>query len=513
MNPSGKALADVARSSEEKALNNGMLCVNDDKAKTAKIPLAAAEGVNLSKQQLRDVFGILPETFGSLPTRIIIPDLYATETRACRYTIQGTLYIAEPISWIPRVHKGTTIPASIFKDRSIGETSLVYESSMTVGDVPAYLTTNGKPLGTTTTRPTNKLIYSVTNHNLRDDLPPTPIHQLTVFPLLQVRAIKEQAICFQIATDTVKLEWPGSYKGGYWEQIRVQASNIARPTEAFVLHPLPLLGSEVASEAARILPFPHFLDDGELQVTTMISMAGSSNWFIWDEQPWIPSDRQFSVPAPNNTMAFQAATAWYPLDLSLDRQGSFNKDQQEAAPPPREKKHYTGDLTDSSGVAISSNEDYWYKIVLADGSELGLGEPEDANNGRTPVLVVPSGQGMVFRYQSEDGKDIRDQGWPMGQKGYLRGMHVEPNRTQIIQNMSFSGGSPRLCMYDDNTNYGIVAEQISGNRVVLYGYRGESIVGMKVTPEGAIIGYGRVHISGLVCSFVQVGTSISKGWF
>ncbi|CAM1508715.1 Fc.00g055630.m01.CDS01 [Cosmosporella sp. VM-42] len=176
-------------------------------------------------------------------------------------------------------------------------------------------------------------------------------------------------------------------------------------------------------------------------------------------------------------------------------------------------------LTDSSGQAIWSNQDFWYKIVLADGSELGLGEvyaggPQSTKNGRTLVKVVPAGQGMVFRYQRFDGDNRKDQGWPIGDKGYLRGLQVKPDGSEAIKNMSLSWEPPKLCMYDDNSNYGFLAEQLSGNRVALYGYnRHGTLCGLRVTPGGGVIAHESAHALALDCSFVRVGSRRFTGLF
>jgi hypothetical protein len=176
-------------------------------------------------------------------------------------------------------------------------------------------------------------------------------------------------------------------------------------------------------------------------------------------------------------------------------------------------------LTDSSGEAIFSNDDLWYKIQLADGTELGLGEKAaggsaSEKNGRTRVRVVPSGQGMVFRYQRHDGDSRGSYGWPIGDKGWLRGLQVGPDGNETILNMSLSWEPPRLCMYNDNSNYGLVANQLPGNRVALYGYdRHGTVCGLRVTPDGNIIGHVSAHAMALDCTFVRVTAGRFRGFF
>lgn len=157
--------------------------------------------------------------------------------------------------------------------------------------------------------------------------------------------------------------------------------------------------------------------------------------------------------------------------------------------------------------------------MLADGSELGLGDkyaggPVSEADGRTLVKVVPAGQGMVFRYQRFDGDNRRDQGWPIGDKGYLRGLQVKPDGSEVILNLSLSWEPVKLCLYNNNSNYGIVASQLPGNRVALYGYnRHGTVCGLRVTPEGGIIAHESTHALALDCEFVKVGSGRFKGLF
>jgi len=125
-------------------------------------------------------------------------------------------------------------------------------------------------------------------------------------------------------------------------------------------------------------------------------------------------------------------------------------------------------------------------------------------------LLAPSVRplrALVFRYQRFDGDNRASQGWPQGDKGWLRGIQVKPDGAEVIKNMSLSGASPvTLCMYDDNSNYGFIAQQLPGNRVALYGYKaGGTLCGLRVTPTGEIVAHNSPHALALDVSFVQVG--------
>ncbi|KAH7304257.1 hypothetical protein B0I35DRAFT_414546 [Stachybotrys elegans] len=175
------------------------------------------------------------------------------------------------------------------------------------------------------------------------------------------------------------------------------------------------------------------------------------------------------------------------------------------------------DLTDNNGDQIRSDQEYWYKIALADGREIGLGEPwkSSANNGRTLLKVVPAGQGIVWRYQRFDGDNRPAQGWPIGDKGYLRGLQVNFDGSETIKHMSVSAGSQhRLCGYDDNNNYGLVAEQLPKHRVALYAYNGSgNVCGLRVTADNIIIAHESGHAMALDCEFVRVSTRKFIGLF
>jgi len=169
------------------------------------------------------------------------------------------------------------------------------------------------------------------------------------------------------------------------------------------------------------------------------------------------------------------------------------------------------DIMDNAGTMITSNESNWYKIALADGSELGL--DSRSFGASNDVIVVPAGQGMVVRYQRQDGKNIAHQGWPHGDKGWLRGLQVRSDGTTIVKNLSLSAGLPYLSGYDSNNNYGFLTHQLPQNRIALYAYNGKgTLSGLRVTPEGRIVGHDHQYAMGLDCAFVEVGGHYS-GYF
>ncbi|KAL0070297.1 hypothetical protein AAF712_002789 [Marasmius tenuissimus] len=145
------------------------------------------------------------------------------------------------------------------------------------------------------------------------------------------------------------------------------------------------------------------------------------------------------------------------------------------------------DLVDIDGNAITT--DQWYKIMLSDGTELGIGATVEGRKGSAPL---PSGQGMVVRYRHKEDKDTAVYRWVEGETGFIRGLSVELDGTQNHKNLSLSRLlSPRvLAWYDDppvsGASYGIKAYQLPGNRIALYGLDEDgNALGLRVYHETA----------------------------
>lgn len=80
----------------------------------------------------------------------------------------------------------------------------------------------------------------------------------------------------------------------------------------------------------------------------------------------------------------------------------------------------------------------------------------------------------------------------------------------MAKNLSLSADPAKLCLFDDNANYGILAEQLSGNRTALFAYdEHRAICGLRVIPGGQIIAHKSAHALGLDCRIVRVGTNKS----
>lgn len=172
------------------------------------------------------------------------------------------------------------------------------------------------------------------------------------------------------------------------------------------------------------------------------------------------------------------------------------------------------DLADNEGNNIWSGPGTWYKIVLADGSELGVSYPR---SNPYQIQVAPAGREMVVRYQRFDGDNRLNQGWPIGNKGYFRYMQISHDGKEVFLNMSISGQQAAFTAMEENKAYGMRAEQLAHNRVGLYGYdAGGRVCGLRVRstqgPAPVDPHYGN-FLLGLDCEFVKVSTSLSHGQF
>ncbi|KAK3307795.1 uncharacterized protein B0T15DRAFT_85375 [Chaetomium strumarium] len=308
-------LADVDRSATD------MITFDDSKLAKVKPGLAAAEGFNLSPSQLRDIFGITPEAFQEMPARLVVPDLASHQADDGSYQVTGFLYLVEPVEWVPRVHRGATVPLSALKP-NFQESQPVAESQFNTPGIAAQLATKAATTGLYRDTKAEPL----TNKPIPSSLSACPIHQLTVFPLLRVRALKRQRIDLHVATSAAggkeDLWWANSDTPGYWDKVGVSAGRVADVID-FQLHPIPLNGDPEVAQLVWILPVPQFsadASDGELSVTTLVSRSGWHHWYIWEECPWEAAtgstDDQgelLLVAAPQNQAAFKAATVWTPL--------------------------------------------------------------------------------------------------------------------------------------------------------------------------------------------------------
>jgi hypothetical protein len=185
-------------------------------------------------------------------------------------------------------------------------------------------------------------------------------------------------------------------------------------------------------------------------------------------------------------------------------------------------------LVDSEGHAIFSGPDNWYKIALADGRELGLTPvimrkwfQIDSSHGF--ISAVSPGEGLIFRYQRFANDDRLGQGWPIGDRGYLRCFH--PMYDSFCRNINLAP-NVHPYVYDivasESAQTPIHAEQLDHNRVALYVYdKDGNIRGFRLNRTGDAHEDGpRVlqqspsdFLAPLDCQFVKISTKVSRGLF
>lgn len=163
------------------------------------------------------------------------------------------------------------------------------------------------------------------------------------------------------------------------------------------------------------------------------------------------------------------------------------------------------DLLDIYGREINTAE--WYKIMLADGTELGMSRE---NLGR----FYPSGKGAVVRYRDRRFRDTDETlyGWSEGDVGYIKGISVLHNGSHRRMHLSLSNSTqPGLHWYEsDDSTSGFYAAQIPRNRIVLYGRtRTGQKIGLRIDRDSVdIMGQSSSDWPlGLDCAFVPVGNS------
>ena len=101
--------------------SNGKYYFNDSDINYVQVPLAQCEGdYILTKDELRDYFGVDETRFGTLPQYLIFPHLDAANdsgrtsaTGKKWYDITGLVIAYEPVEWVPIVKRLGTVPKSV----------------------------------------------------------------------------------------------------------------------------------------------------------------------------------------------------------------------------------------------------------------------------------------------------------------------------------------------------------------------------------------------------------------
>lgn len=288
------------------------LAFNEHQVPRVRPALANAEGFELLTPELSLIFGIIPRTFETLPKRLVIPVLNGQHHKEHWYNVSGYLYIVEPVAWVPRVKHGDVVPVSVLRSTSLKQDTPVKESQLSVGTFAQLKIAPGALYsGIQLDAHSDNDIPSVVGKDEVETVTggTSPIHQLSVFPVLRCKAIKKQRIEYSVNDRSAELKWgENSYASGFWDNIRVDSARV-NPVRPLQMNPVPMYGKGLG-EKTFLLPMPHVTDDGELEITTLFSRQGWVNWFVYDEQPWEPADDTLDFAVPANDVAFKPVTTW-----------------------------------------------------------------------------------------------------------------------------------------------------------------------------------------------------------
>jgi hypothetical protein len=294
--------------------------------------LGPAADFGLSSDQVIEIFGINPDNFTPIPSRLVVPVLKGRRESGGSFRTRGWLYILEPQEWLPIVRHGDSVTVSEFatpqsKMRSLG----VAESKFNSGCKASISFENdGSFYGTRPgVRQTINAAFeysdtSVTKAQLRRDgvAHDTLVQELLLYPTLRCRGIKRQRIDYTVNVASKSLEWatkPSNADG--MERVRVRASRLAgRIGSKLSLHPVPVHGSESEDEA-RLLAVPKMAPDGEMQIMTLLSRIDWPDWYIYEAelQEWT---KTIDLAAAQNDVAVRPTSCWTTLLDEFLEEGS-----------------------------------------------------------------------------------------------------------------------------------------------------------------------------------------------
>ncbi|KKF95612.1 hypothetical protein CFO_g2047 [Ceratocystis platani] len=297
-------------------LPSGPLTFDESKVSKAKIPMLEPSGYDLSRDELQSIFGIDPSRFGALPKRIVVPTLEGRWYVEHWYSVTGWIYVLEPVAWVPQVYHGRTEPVSKFKKKYTKEVTNVKESNFNAS-TSASLTieAGGSYMGITASiKSTNEIKFEVSQSNSVEEkmnesgeVGDVPVHKIFVYPNLRCKVVKKQRINYTINDESNELKWD-SHNGETWNDRWVGDSNLG-PLKKLAWNPVPMTGSGLAGKC-YILPVPQNAPGGGVEVETVMSRQGWTDWYHYN-LPWeTPEDETITLAVPNNSIAFQPMATW-----------------------------------------------------------------------------------------------------------------------------------------------------------------------------------------------------------
>lgn len=136
-------------------------------------------------------------------------------------------------------------------------------------------------------------------------------------------------------------------------------------------------------------------------------------------------------------------------------------------------------MFDSDKDAINTEDDY--KIMLADGSELGLAIIGTTTRQIDSCGPTPASSGAIFQWSTDPraSEDADSSNWAVGERGYLTGIMINSEGEYVTRYLGLTTKSlnsdeldtPILGWFkDEKFAKGFTAQQTSGNRIALFGY-------------------------------------------
>lgn len=144
------------------------------------------------------------------------------------------------------------------------------------------------------------------------------VQELVLYPILRCRAIRKQRIDYTVnesgkepAELSRKLEWATSLpRSEYQGRSCVRSSDVALMKQ-MQLHPVPVSGRD-CEDRVRLLPAPHIDSNGDLAVTTLLSHADWSDWYVYEAE-FQDCAETIDLAASQNDVAFRPTSCWTTL--------------------------------------------------------------------------------------------------------------------------------------------------------------------------------------------------------
>ncbi|KAL0929919.1 uncharacterized protein CTRU02_215128 [Colletotrichum truncatum] len=289
-----------------------------------KPSLGKAEGYGLTPAELQKYFGIDAKRFGELPKRVAVPVLHGYNIEYQWYRVEGTLYLVEPIEWIPVVSRRDTYPLSEVVTEVTVETEdarisdfaadAMASLSISAGGSYAGITAEAKASTSVSFRYAEKSEHRRKTRSIQE-MGKIQVDQIWVYPKLNCRIIKQQRIEYTIDEPTWKIKIP-TCNDGEWESRNIDQHRL---DESYpVIHPVPMTGNG-RGDMAWLCPIFNHSENGDVtDISTLMSRSTWKSWFFYDSFPWKEPEedeqKHLVVSASNSGIAFGPMVSWIALN-------------------------------------------------------------------------------------------------------------------------------------------------------------------------------------------------------